>query len=156
MLVFMANGIRNHVSGRVRGLLRLEGLALLVASVLGYAHLQGSWGWFAALFLVPDVSLAGYLFGSQIGAAVYNTGHSTIGPLLLAAVALLAGLPVLLPYALIWSAHIGFDRALGYGLKYGTGFGHTHLGLIGRQSLAAAPAATEAGRAAAAPAATRA
>jgi len=29
------------------------------------------------------------------------------------------------------SAHIGFDRALGYGLKYSKGFGYTHLGRIG-------------------------
>ena len=34
--------------------------------------------------------------------------------------------------ALIWIAHIGLDRALGYGLKYATGFGDTHLGRIGR------------------------
>jgi hypothetical protein len=27
--------------------------------------------------------------------------------------------------------HIGVDRALGYGLKYGAGFGLTHLGRIG-------------------------
>ena len=33
--------------------------------------------------------------------------------------------------ALIWAAHIGFDRALGYGLKYPSGFGDTHLGRIG-------------------------
>jgi hypothetical protein len=26
---------------------------------------------------------------------------------------------------------VGFDRALGYGLKYQAGFKHTHLGLIG-------------------------
>jgi hypothetical protein len=29
-------------------------------------------------------------------------------------------------------AHIGIDRALGYGLKYSTGFGFTHLGRIGK------------------------
>lgn len=137
----MANVVRNHAAGRVRGLLRLEGLVLLIASVVLYAQLGAGWGWFAALFLVPDVSLAGYLFGPQIGAVVYNTGHSTTGPLLLAVVGLLAGLPQVLPYALIWTAHIGFDRALGYGLKYGTGFGHTHLGLVGRQHPAATAAA---------------
>jgi hypothetical protein len=37
-----------------------------------------------------------------------------------------------LSLATIWIAHIGFDRALGYGLKYGSGFTHTHLGRIGR------------------------
>jgi hypothetical protein len=29
-------------------------------------------------------------------------------------------------------AHIGIDRALGYGLKYSAGFGFTHLGRIGK------------------------
>lgn len=125
-------------------MLRLEGLAILAASVALYAQLHGSWGWFAALFLVPDVSLAGYLFGPRIGARVYNTGHSTIGPLLLVLVGLLAALPMILPYALIWTAHIGFDRALGYGLKYGTAFGHTHLGQIGQPHAAAATAALHA------------
>jgi hypothetical protein len=33
---------------------------------------------------------------------------------------------------LIWLAHIGADRGLGYGLKYATAFGDTHLGYIGR------------------------
>ena len=35
---------------------------------------------------------------------------------------------------MIWLAHIGFDRALGYGLKYSAGFGFTHLGRIGKKS----------------------
>ncbi|MCR4159401.1 DUF4260 domain-containing protein [Kerstersia gyiorum] len=30
--------------------------------------------------------------------------------------------PGLIAAGLIWTAHIGFDRALGYGLKYGQGF----------------------------------
>ena len=33
----------------------------------------------------------------------------------------------LLAYALIWISHIGFDRLLGYGLKYPTQFRDTHL-----------------------------
>ena len=36
-----------------------------------------------------------------------------------------SGLPVQL--ALIWLGHIGMDHALGYGLKYPTAFGDTHL-----------------------------
>jgi hypothetical protein len=32
--------------------------------------------------------------------------------------------------ALIWSAHIGIDRLLGYGLKYPTAFKETHLGRV--------------------------
>jgi hypothetical protein len=33
---------------------------------------------------------------------------------------------------LILGAHIGFDRALGFGLKLPTSFRDTHLGRIGR------------------------
>ena len=40
----------------------------------------------------------------------------------------LVGVPAAAAGGLIWIAHIGFDRALGYGLKYPTGFGDTHLG----------------------------
>jgi hypothetical protein len=32
--------------------------------------------------------------------------------------------------ALIWLAHIGMDRMLGYGLKYSGGFKDTHLGRL--------------------------
>ena len=34
----------------------------------------------------------------------------------------------------LWLAHIGIDRALGYGLKYATGFSYTHLGRIGKDA----------------------
>jgi hypothetical protein len=37
-----------------------------------------------------------------------------------------------IPPALIWLAHISFDRLLGSGLHYSTGVGETHLGRIGR------------------------
>lgn len=39
-------------------------------------------------------------------------------------------LPVAL--GLVWLAHIGLDRLLGYGLKYRDHFQHTHLGRLGR------------------------
>jgi hypothetical protein len=42
--------------------------------------------------------------------------------------------PLTLSIAMIWLAHIGFDRALGYGLKYAAGFTFTHLGRIGRKA----------------------
>jgi hypothetical protein len=42
----------------------------------------------------------------------------------------LTGSQLLLSAALIWLAHIGMDRALGYGLKYPTTFKDTHLGHV--------------------------
>ncbi|MFK4058707.1 DUF4260 domain-containing protein [Brevundimonas sp. NPDC046655] len=116
---------------------RLEGLALLAVSVLAYARFGEGWLLFAVLFLTPDLSFVGYLAGPRVGAWAYNLAHSLIGPLLLAATGGLTGggLPVAL--ALIWLAHVGFDRALGYGLKSPDSFGITHLGLIGKARAAA-------------------
>lgn len=111
---------------------RLEGLALLAVAVLAYVRFGEGWGLFAVLFLAPDLSFFGYLAGPRIGALTYNLAHSLIGPLLLASVGLLADQSLILALSLIWLAHIGFDRALGYGLKSPEAFGVTHLGLIGK------------------------
>lgn len=118
--------------GGVRLLLRLEGLAVLGLALYLYARGGHSWGLLAALFLVPDLSLVAYLAGPRAGAAAYDTMHSYVGPVVVASFAMATGRPPVL--ALVWAAHIGFDRALGYGLKYATGFGSTHLGAIGRRA----------------------
>jgi len=122
-------------AGGVRAMLRVEGLMLFTAALFLYAHAGASWMLFFALFLVPDLSFAAYLFGSRAGALAYNAMHTTIGPIVLALASQLplpAPIP-LLPIALIWFAHVGFDRALGYGLKYASGFSDTHLGFIGKK-----------------------
>ncbi len=36
---------------------------------------------------------------------------------------------------MIWCAHIGFDRAFGYGLKYSAGFGFMHRGRKGQKTV---------------------
>jgi hypothetical protein len=116
------------VRGGVRTVLRLEGLAVLAAAVTAYAMLHANWWLFAALFLAPDVSFVAYLANPRVGAIAYNSVHSYIAPLLLGFVAYFSQAVFLAPMALMWAAHIGFDRAIGYGLKYGSGFGDTHLG----------------------------
>jgi hypothetical protein len=114
-------------TGAVRALLRLEGLAVLALSLTVYWVLEASWLWFALLFLAPDLSFAGYLRGPRVGALAYNLAHTYVVPLALmaAAVALELGRPATL--LLVWTAHIGFDRMLGLGLKYPTAFRDTHL-----------------------------
>ena len=116
----------------VRIMLRLEGFALAVIALGLYARNGGTATLFALLFLAPDASMVLYIFGARIGAAAYNAAHSTLAPLALVAIGLIAPQPEFLPVALIWLAHIGFDRALGYGLKRASGFGDTHLGRIGK------------------------
>ncbi len=119
-------------SGSVRATLRLEGAAALAAAAALYAHAGFSWPLFAALFLAPDLAMLGYLVGPRLGAGAYNVAHTYALALPLALAGLFMGRPAVVAVALTWVAHIGFDRALGYGLKYSSGFGDTHLGRIGR------------------------
>jgi hypothetical protein len=84
--------------------------------------------------LVVDVFMVGYLAGPRAGAIVYNAGHSLVWPMLL----ILLGVPAMVPdgtvaplavrLGLIWAAHIGMDRAFGFGYKYPTAFGDTDIG----------------------------
>lgn len=121
----------------MRSLLRLEGLAAAAVATVFYARTGSSWWMYAVLFLVPDLSMLGYLGGPKLGARIYNAIHSYITPATLAVSALLLGANGLVPFALIWVAHIGVDRLMGYGLKYPEGFGRTHLGMLGKQRKAA-------------------
>jgi hypothetical protein len=114
--------------------LRLEGLALATISAALYARTNSSWWTFAALWLVPDLSMLGYLVSPCWGARLYNAIHTTTLPIVLALAALLLHTAGPLPYALIWLNHIGVDRLLGYGLKYPAGFGWTHLRSQGQQA----------------------
>ncbi|MCA9610776.1 MAG: DUF4260 domain-containing protein [Myxococcales bacterium] len=120
------------VNGGPRVVLRLEGALVLAAGTLAYASLGAGWGLFALLFFTPDLTFLGYLAGPRVGAIAYNAGHSYLGPALLAGLGFAFGAPLLLSIAAIWVAHVGFDRMLGYGLKYASAFGHTHLGRVGK------------------------
>ena len=119
-------------TGGVRLVLRLEGLCVLIAASVAYSKFGLGWGTFALFFLTPDLSFLGYLGGPKIGAVSYNLAHSYVGAGACLVASLVLPAPTLLAAGIIWFAHIGFDRALGYGLKYSAGFGFTHLGRIGR------------------------
>ena len=120
------------VTGGLRTLLRLEGLTLFAGMTVLYGVWDGSWWIYAILFLVPDLSFAAYLAGPRVGAIVYNAAHSYMAPVALMTAGFALASPLVLSIAMIWLAHIGIDRALGYGLKYAIGFGFTHLGRIGK------------------------
>jgi len=108
-------------------LLRLEGAAMLVGAMALYGVHGGTWGLFALLLLAPDLSMLGYRGGATVGAACYNAAHTDLAPIALGVIGLAGGRPAVFLVALIWGAHIGLDRALGYGLKYPDGFTATHL-----------------------------
>ena len=127
----MAQTPAGAVEGMPRLLLRLEGAALAAAALYAYYRVGASWWLFAALVLAPDLSFAGYLINTRVGAIAYNAMHVTLGPLILGALGFLLPSFDLIAVALIWAVHIGVDRALGFGLKYRVGFGFTHLGRTG-------------------------
>jgi hypothetical protein len=111
---------------------RLEGAAALLLAIALYALWGFSWWLFALLLFSFDLSILGYLRNARAGAAVYNLVHGYALPALTAGLGLLFGAPLAVATALIWFAHIGLDRALGYGLKLPSSFQETHLGQIGR------------------------
>jgi hypothetical protein len=116
----------------VAAILRAEQLALVVAGVVVYLANGGMLILLLPLLLAPDLSIGGYLGGPRLGAVSYNAVHNLV--LALAGLGIGwwfdVGWLVLLGAVLI--AHVGGDRALGYGLKLPSDFRDTHLGRIGR------------------------
>jgi len=122
--------IIGSVTNPVRHWLRLEGVALLVGATLLYAKSGRPWWLYLVLFLAPDLATAGYLSGKRLGAFCYNATHACLGPIVLGIAGVLIDHPPSIALGLIWTAHVGIDRLLGFGLKYPTGDRDTHLGRI--------------------------
>jgi hypothetical protein len=110
-----------------RPLLHLEGATVFALVLFAYHWSHGSWLLLLLLFLVPDLSMLGYAANARVGAITYNAVHSYVVPLAVAGYSFRANHPTILALSLIWIAHIGFDRMLGFGLKYPTRFKDTHL-----------------------------
>jgi hypothetical protein len=108
-------------------LLRLEGAAVFGVALFLYERHEAGWGLFLLLILAPDLSIAGYLAGPRAGSVIYDLVHTYVGPIVLAAIGVRGQIDLAISLALIWFAHIGIDRLIGFGLKYPTSFKDTHL-----------------------------
>lgn len=117
----------------MKTLLNLDEAASLLLALFVFAHLPYAWWWLPALFLVPDLSMLGYLAGPRVGAYCYNLAHHKLLALAVGAAGWALGYPVLLLAGTVLLFHSSFDRLLGYGFKHTTGFGDTHLGRMGQQ-----------------------
>ena len=113
-------------------LLRLEGLAVFLLALTIFWQQSFSWSLFWSTVLLPDLALFGYLSNTKLGTQLYNMTHSKLLPSALAVIAIVMSNALFSALAVIWFVHIGFDRMLGYGLKYPEGFKVTHLGTIGK------------------------
>jgi len=108
-------------------LIQVEGLIVLLLSIYVYSLTDFGWLLFILLLLVPDISMLGYLSNKRVGAIVYNIFHTYTIPAAIIAISLLFSIEILLAAGLIWTAHIGMDRLVGFGLKYDTDFKDNHL-----------------------------
>jgi hypothetical protein len=107
---------------------RLEAAGVMVGCIALYFSRDFSGGMFALYFFTPDLSILAYIKGPRLGAAAYNTVHCYLFPTAIGGYALLNADGLALQVALIWGAHISFDRVVGWGLKYPDSFCNTDLG----------------------------
>jgi hypothetical protein len=122
----------DKADGGVRTWLRLEGVAALVAGLAVYGVSDGNWLLLVPLLLLPDASAVGYLAGPRIGALTYNAAHNWAVGLAVLGLGVWLQAPMIQLAGAVLVAHVGMDRAAGYGLKLPSSFGDTHLGRIGR------------------------
>lgn len=108
-------------------LLHIEGVFMFISSTFIYFQVDGSFWLYIILFLIPDIGMLGYFTKSKkIGSYTYNLFHTYSIPIILGGCGFFISHIAML-ISMIWLAHIGIDRAFGYGLKYETGFKDTHL-----------------------------
>jgi len=116
----------------MKNLLKLEELLMLGLALFLFSKLDYGWGWYALLFLTPDLSMVGYLANPRLGAWTYNLIHHKGLAVALYVLGALLSIPSLMFAGTILFGHSSFDRVLGYGLKHEDAFQNTHLGRIGR------------------------
>lgn len=93
------DGSRRFVSGP-RGLLRIDGPAILVGSIAAYALVDGP-------CTTPGTRCSFHWDSSQW--------------------AVLGSMTVVVEIGIIWAAHLGMDHLFGYGFKYASRFKDTHF-----------------------------
>jgi hypothetical protein len=118
----------------MKNLLRLEELLLFALALFLFSQLDYGWGWYALLFLAPDLSMVGYLANPQVGARTYNLIHHKGIAVAVYVLGYLFSVPWLMFTGTLLLGHSSLDRVFGYGLKYSDAFQNTHLGRIGRSS----------------------
>jgi hypothetical protein len=127
------------VVGVPRRWLRLEGLTLLFGSLVAYSTTRQPLWLVPLTLLLPDLLMVGYLAGTRFGASMYNVAHTTSLPAALIGLGWWQHQLLAVALGLVWLAHIGMDRLMGYGLKYGDDAQHTHLGLPGNHKAPVGP-----------------
>jgi hypothetical protein len=117
----------------MRTLLLLENLAKWTAAYILTLIIGFKWWAFFAWFLVPDLSMIGYLLNTRTGAWLYNLVHHQGVAVIVGLIGIYLKDPSVQFAGLLLFGHSAIDRIFGYGLKYEDSFHNTHLGWIGKQ-----------------------
>ncbi len=117
----------------MKRLIQVEEIGLAVLSLFLFVQLGFEAWWFAVWLLAPDLSMLAYLFGPRAGAIGYDLVHHKAVAVAVYLAGALIAVPALQAAGLVMLGHSSLDRVLCYGLKYADAFGHTHLGMIGKQ-----------------------
>ena len=128
----IASPVDGMVTGTPRRWLRVEGAVVVTGSLIAYSTTGQAWWLVPLTLLLPDLTMIGYLGGTRLGSYLYNLGHSTPLPAAIVAIGWWQDKSLVVALGLVWLAHIGVDRLIGYGLKYDDHFHQTHLGRLGR------------------------
>lgn len=116
----------------MKQLIKWEEGAMFLLSIVLLSRLPYAWYWWPVWILAPDLSMLAYLGGNRVGAIGYNIVHHKAVAIALYLVGLFTSHPALEFAGMILFGHSSMDRAMGYGLKYFSGFQDTHLGKIGK------------------------
>ncbi|TDO21264.1 DUF4260 domain-containing protein [Pedobacter duraquae] len=118
----------------MKKLIQAEAIVPFLISVMLINRLPIHFAWWIwiPIFLAPDLSMLGYLINNKIGAYSYNLFHHQLVAIVIAATGMLLQLPYVELAGLVLLGHSSLDRVMGYGLKFTTGFGFTHLGTVAK------------------------
>lgn len=122
----------------MKTILKLEELAMLAICIYALYVFNVPWWCYVLLLLGPDISMVGYTAGDKVGAVMYNLFHHKGIAIVLFFIGLLIPDQAVQVAGIILFGHSSMDRMFGYGLKFNDGFGHTHLGRIGKEARTAA------------------
>lgn len=127
--------LQNHKA--MKNILRMEELAMTAIAIFMMTKLNISLSWwlYILIFFAPDISMLGYLVNNEIGATCYNLFHNKVIAICIIIIGITTGNHYIILTGLMLFAHASFDRIMGYGLKYMTGFHDTHLGIIGKKAI---------------------
>lgn len=114
----------------MKNLLRAEEAAMLASSIYLLTTHEVPWWVYLFLALGPDIGMLGYVINRRVGAISYNLLHHKGIAILVCAGGIIFNNEMLKITGVILFGHSCMDRMFGYGLKYFTGFKHTHLGTL--------------------------